>query len=271
MPKHDPWLSVVYITMRPGGYDMLGSALGRQTFRDFELICVDDWEPRILSLATESLVKAGVPDVRVVRSKPKGFPELPYGPTNAWNTGFILARGDVVLMCTDLLWLESDFLERLWRHRYKLAANQMVVMPGQFWEKEDARDMDGQLQLWDRWWSGHPTDNGCQSLWMWIPEGFELACTAFPIKLLESINGLPEWTDGYGNQPQESLIEAVLKADGIWIVDRDNFAHFINHRAWKPSDLWHLPKRPDVALVPADTPNPFSLRLRRIAERTVVR
>jgi len=34
--------SIVFVTKRPGGYDVLLEALARQTRKDYELICVDE-------------------------------------------------------------------------------------------------------------------------------------------------------------------------------------------------------------------------------------
>ena len=38
-------LSFIYITYRPGGYDILADSLVNQTYKDYEVIIVDDFQP----------------------------------------------------------------------------------------------------------------------------------------------------------------------------------------------------------------------------------
>lgn len=41
-----PTHSIIFVTKRPGGYDVLFEAFARQTSKDYELICVDELAPR---------------------------------------------------------------------------------------------------------------------------------------------------------------------------------------------------------------------------------
>jgi hypothetical protein len=41
-PGPEPKLTVVFVTKRPGGYDVLLNSLKAQTSRDYELVCVDE-------------------------------------------------------------------------------------------------------------------------------------------------------------------------------------------------------------------------------------
>jgi hypothetical protein len=85
----DPMISIILVTNRPGGLDVLRVGLDRQTYRDFELIHVDCLG-RDLSTAT-----------------------VPFGSyMAALNKGVELSKGDVLLFITDYTYLGHNCLER---------------------------------------------------------------------------------------------------------------------------------------------------------------
>lgn len=117
-----PTLSIIYITMRPGGYDVLFESLAQQTSTDFELICIDDagvldqttgirGPPARRAAAVAYARRLGLPLVALVPSKKK-VRGLRFGQCNAINSGLALASGSFITVVQDNVWLLPNFVER---------------------------------------------------------------------------------------------------------------------------------------------------------------
>ena len=78
-----PLHSIVFVTKRPGGYDVLLEGLARQTSRNYELICVDELADHRAHAVKEMASRLNVNLVAVTRSKPKTHPETRFGIANA--------------------------------------------------------------------------------------------------------------------------------------------------------------------------------------------
>jgi len=228
-------VSLVFITYRPGGIDILADSLQNQTFKDYELNRRDK--------VKRYLKRKGIPVSYVGPSKPKCFPDVSFNALNATNTGFLLSTKEIVVKFDDYQWFPPDWLEKIARHSKLFEENYCVVLPGQMWENSRPRNDKGLISVWKRHWKGSPEENGCSKSFTWVPEGFELACTAFPWKLLAAMNGVPECLDAFAAHPLEPLLKRFNTAGGKVYVDRENFMHIIDHRQWQPAELWHQAKR----------------------------
>ena len=102
-------ISLIYWTYRMGGFDLLVEGLKHQTFKDWELIVVDDCPGRNM---TKYLEDAGMPLAYCGPAKKKQYPDTPHGQCNAINTGLLHASGDTILSVTDYEWLPSDALAK---------------------------------------------------------------------------------------------------------------------------------------------------------------
>lgn len=234
--------SIVYITYRPGGFDILADSLENQTFKGYELIVVDDY-PERKDKVRQYLEGKGIPVAYVGPSKPKCFPELPFNVANAINTGFLLSTKEVVIVLQDYQWLPPDCLEKFARHGAMFKENYCVVLPGQFWEDSRPRNNEGLISIWSKGWKGIPEDNGCRKSFVWVPEGWEFACIACPWNVVAAMNGLPECFDAFAAYPLKPEENRFESGGGKPYVDKDNFIQMINHREWLPSELWHQAKR----------------------------
>ena len=110
-------LSIIYITYRPGGMDVLCNSLKRQTYKDYELIVVDDYPNRDLK---EYFDGNGIPITYYGPSKEKHYKDTPFGQVNAFNTGILKATGeknkDLVLYEGDVL--DSNLVKRVFQEIY---------------------------------------------------------------------------------------------------------------------------------------------------------
>lgn len=117
-------VSVIMPVFRPGGLDITFASLRDQTCRDFELILVDlRYEKRhkeVMDLAQES----GVPTVHVPEHRRNGKWAV---VASAWNTGFMLSQGEIVLMLPDYAYAPPDWIEKHLRHHD--GGSKMVLSP----------------------------------------------------------------------------------------------------------------------------------------------
>jgi hypothetical protein len=90
-------ISIIVVTNRPGGFDVLASGLNAQSYRDFEVIVID----------CLALLRGIVP------TKDSMCTWAPFGGyMAALNKGVSLTRGDVLLFITDYTYLGHNCLER---------------------------------------------------------------------------------------------------------------------------------------------------------------
>ena len=106
-------ISIIYVTKRPGGYDILFNCLREQTYQNYELIIVDDVlderKEKLLSYAKEKGIKLKI----ATKSKRKTFEDTKFGIANALNTGYILSKGKYVLTIMDYAWMPKTLLESI--------------------------------------------------------------------------------------------------------------------------------------------------------------
>lgn len=142
-----PKFSIVVPTMRIGGVDVLFHGLQKQTFRDFELVLVDDLKGWRSSLYKDEGIWAyhsyefrksdGCPfDMLHVEPFGNDFPRAHY--CRSMNTGLRVARGEIVVLLVDYTWLPPTFLEEHARlhaehpERVVLAQHRTVFPPAVF-------------------------------------------------------------------------------------------------------------------------------------------
>jgi glycosyltransferase involved in cell wall biosynthesis len=103
-------ISIVFTTIRLGGMDVLFNSLATQTFRDFDVVIVDEWhdvraEPLRDKLRGESLDVLHIPPIRN-----ETFSNSAHG----FNSGLCRASGELIIFLADNVWLYPDFLRDHW-------------------------------------------------------------------------------------------------------------------------------------------------------------
>lgn len=235
--------SIVYTTYRPGSFDVLADSLQHQTFKDYELIVIDDFEVDRREVVRKYLESRGIVVSYVGPSKPKCFPELAANIMNAVNTGLLLSNGDTIVLLQDYIWLPPPFLQKIVDRRKTLGDKHCIVIPAHMWEDPRQRNNDGIISIWEQEWKGSPQANGCTVTFSWVPERWETACIAIPWSVVAAMNGFPECLDAYMAHPMEPVDKRFSLAGATPLTDTDNFMEMVNHREWLPHELWHQPKR----------------------------
>lgn len=240
-----PKFSVIYLTYRPGGYDMLADGLAHQTCQDYELICVDervDLHDARRKYLLDHNVKVGA----ISQAKKKCFPETAFNLINAYNTGVLLSRGEYIIIMNDFTWLPSDALARFADTYTDLDPYITVISGSADYSLTERRPRLGYINdpitVWDKPWYGNPEANGYAHGDIWTGDPMELFYTCFPYSLLVRMNGFPECYDNHKANQVVPTYEKILHAEGKVTNDRENLCFMIHCREWG-GGLWHQSKK----------------------------
>ncbi len=254
-------LSLVYLTLRPGGIDLLTESMTRQTFRDFELIVVDDCMERPLPDVKSCLRWKGPIEMplTVIRSKPKTHPTTRQGLCNAMNTALLYVQGEYVAFLHDYTILPPDALGRMVAVMEVCPRTLIHGIAQQF--NAPKPDGDGITT-----WKTRPEFTHEN---MWIPEVFELFWFGGPTEFFEDINGFDERSDHCGEWIYECLVTQAKHLGYKLIVDHGNPIGMIDHRQWDggAEGQWrifgHVTSQPEKPQWSIPSSNPFDLKMLR--------
>jgi glycosyltransferase involved in cell wall biosynthesis len=103
-------ITVVYMTYRPGGMDLLSHALANQDYKNYELIVIDDYPGRNLRGYLE---EKGIPVTYYGPMKEKVLKDTTYSQANVLNTALLYATGDILVVYNDYSWIPPESLESI--------------------------------------------------------------------------------------------------------------------------------------------------------------
>jgi glycosyltransferase involved in cell wall biosynthesis len=212
-----PLISVITPTRRYGPvYEILFSGLKRQTFKDWELILVDD-VPEDRSRLAGELAERSRLSLKWTRSKPNRWKSNRL-IANARNTGLIHAEGEVVVFIDDYTWVPPGFLEahyKLWeREGYSLIGSVTAVkytpnppedlstLPVYTYDERTKKAFKGDEYI-KALQSGFPTPGAIDTRrllgyteWRDCPPGwFYCSNTSAPLQKIIEVNGFDEEMD----------------------------------------------------------------------------
>jgi glycosyltransferase involved in cell wall biosynthesis len=275
-------ISLVYVSCRPGGIDILVDALKRQTCKDWELIVIDDYPGRNCNDMELYIRRQGIPITCYDRSKKKCYEDTPFPFSNIFNSGALMAKGDVVVILNDYQWLQPGALDR-WDEVYKERRDLLVTGCGMEFsyygnfvsdrELAEISVFDPPVVDFDRD-SRFYRSNATSPDGLFIPghdlcartgktvhfEGFdprlsrgmelpyELFYAGMPIEFLEKVNGFDERADySFEFTHRGFMQQAVMNGYGF-MVDTSNVCFSVHHRMWNmwnvegKDDMWHALK-----------------------------
>ncbi len=113
-------ISVVVPTMRCGGLDVTLDGLGKQGFRDFELVLVDKVWDRRHEDVERTAKKMGVENLQHVAPR-KILDRIsePFSFCSYANTGLLYAHGELACFMADYTWVPPNWLDWYWRFHQK--------------------------------------------------------------------------------------------------------------------------------------------------------
>jgi len=263
--------------------------LKNQTYSNYELIIVDDYEPRYETTdVPDYMEEKGVNLAWYGASKKKYYPDTYFGQVNALNTGLLQASGDIVVIVEDYMWIPPTSLEQ-WNQVYnRVGLGFFITAVGVEWTYKPPENL-GNITTWDEEFMESDFSK-CTVTRLWMPglyrgifqwgDEWDWHYSAFPMEAIEKMNGIDERFDHHNLFPS-MFFPLQVKMNGYhFYPDADNIVYVIDHRSWHFgwSELWHI-KRPSAktekVLLPFDkvfqrSPNGFDLateRRKNIARR----
>ncbi len=265
-------LSIVYITKRPGSYDVLFNSILQQNYPlDYELICIDDALPLAKGRAEAVIDYANKKGVRLKAlraGKAKTSPDARFGYCNALNTGVLESTGDVILFLQDYCWLTKDVF-RIINDLYQNPINRKVLLGfrERFFvcppDKIDAVKFNDHrsLSIFTEELVRAPEDLGWPAKGLINPPDvdelaqdlkkhgayknpyvtfnfWECFCGAIPRALLVKLNGFDEALD-HGDDCNETNVtdRASLLGYSI-VVHAEVYVQQIAHQEWVENNVW---------------------------------
>lgn len=231
-----PELSVVYLTYRPGGIDLLGqSLLGCQG--DWELIVVDDYAGRVeRGVATRYLKEdCGLPLAWHGISKQSHY--ITRGKlANAMNTGAMRASGSTVVFLHDYTMppksMVSDWLTSVAKHGPKMLIHGVAIE-----HSAPKPESPEDVVTWQTMPARIP-------IRPWVPYSFELFYVGIPMSFLRAINGVDERGDHSGPTIMTALTNQSRLLGYDFTVDQSLILKMVDHRQWEESAdsdaLWKI-------------------------------
>mgnify|MGYP001616049474 CR=1 FL=1 len=239
-----PKISVVQVTNRYGGFDVIYNTLKRQTFKDWELIYYDTICDKRRD-AVQAYCK-GDPRVKHYQQPPKD-PKAKTWLAHAENGAIKHATGDLVVFLQDFIYIQADALEKYWL-QYQTNPKFLVTGVGHQYGspgKADIADLNGLTTLFSTPFRGLPigvvwqdprmrTDLG--SFYPCQPADIEFNFCAVPRQALLDVGGCDEEYDYIGFAFDNcSVAERAFILGYQPYIDQSNESFSINSDAWSKS------------------------------------
>lgn len=245
-------ISVMNLTNRPGGIDVLWANMKRQTEQDFELVIVDGlWRER------EKEVKEYINDPRLVYIRQNDKPEGALtNLAHADNQGFRACKGELIVCLQDYHWISPEGLSKFWYH-YKRLGDCLVGGIGDQYRLPDASsivDPNGKITVFDKPFTRRPEvvsyhdphrRSEFGSFYECYPPDWELNWCMIPRKVIYELGGMDEQYDFEGFAYDNANI--ALRADMLGYktyLDQTNECMGFDHDGWWPNPLKQQRKSP---------------------------
>lgn len=233
-------ISILNITVRWGGLDILRASLERQTFKDFELVIVDGlWENR------EPQVKNYFKDYNLIYIRSSKKRESAYSNlAHADNEGFRNCSGELIVCIQDFIWAPPFLLYKFWE-AYEAYGNILVGAVGHQYckpGKEDIKNPKGKITIFKEDFNERPENPCWQDPRMRLDQGtfyetapvnWELSCSSIPKKVIYELGGMDEEYDFQGFAYDNVNIAQRAEFLGYkTCLDQTNEYRALNHDNW---------------------------------------
>ena len=233
-----PFLSLIYLTYRPGGIDLLAESLQGQDSSLYELLIVDDFPGRPeRTVVREYAKEKNIPLAWHGPSKLKSRPETPCGLLNAMNTGAMYARADRIVFVHDFCYLRNNAIQQWGRSFLENGTKAVISGVARRQTALPPARMDD-ISIWE------PGKLALANVYErleenWIPEVFENFYCGMHVNFLEECNGFDERADGDFAWMPWSIIDQIHLHRYRPVVDRELELIMVDHRQWQGGQQWH--------------------------------
>ena len=200
-------ISVITPTVRPEMLGVIAKCLSRQDI-EFEWLVLAPGKMKV----EMDKVCSKYPFYNFV-AEPDKKPDDYYALCKAWNKGFALAKGELVVSIQDGIWFDADMLERFYSH-YKANPKGLVTAIGHHYDKVD--DFGKPINLV---WSDPRSRLDLGSFYEVPPSEMEMAVCSTPKQALIDCGGIDEEYDKGA---------AVGEKEMCWRLDKLGYKFFID-------------------------------------------
>lgn len=236
-------ISVVNLTNRFGGMDILKASLQRQIFKDFEIIIVDGlWEhrePQVKKYFKEFDLKY----LRQSKKREGAYSNL----AHADNEGFGACNDELIVWVQDYIWLPPFALHKFWE-AYKTYGDILVGAVGHQYSKpgkNEIKNPRGKITVFEKEFTERP-ENRCWNdprmrmdqgtFYETAPVNWEMSCGSIPRKVIYELGGMDEEYDFHGFAYDNVNIAQRAEFLGYkTYLDQTNEYRAIDHDSWNMS------------------------------------
>lgn len=236
-----PKITVLNITARYGGLDILKGDLDRQAFKDFELVIVDGlWKER------ENDVKKYFHDYPLTYVRQSSKREGAYSNlAHADNEGFKVCKGDLIVCLQDYIWISPIGLLKFWEG-YKAGGDILISGVGDQYTPPEVTNPKGLVSVFEKDYTETPAkkcwfdprkrmDQG--TFYETAPVNWELNYCAIPRKVIYELGGMDEEYDFHGFAYDNVNIAQRAEFLGYkTYLDQTNDCRAIEHDSWYISE-----------------------------------
>lgn len=239
-------ISVLYISNRYGGLDILKANLARQSLQDFQLVFVDG-----LYHERRAEVRKFFNGYRIDHIDQTILPMEGYVSrlARADNLGFKNCEGDLIVCLQDYIYIPYDALEKFAYLNELEDGNALITGVGHQYKSptaDDIKDSKGLISVFEhnytkqpenKFWQD-PRDNGFKGVRPAEPVEWELNWAAISRKAIFDLGGMDEEYDKKGFAWDNTNIAERAKILGYKILlDGSNECFGFDHDGWWPNPL----------------------------------
>lgn len=238
-------ISILNITNRYGGFDILKASLDRQAFTDFDLCIVDGLWKRREQDVRDYFKKYQLTYIRQSEKREGAYSNL----AHADNEGFRACTGELIVCIQDYIWLAPFALHKFWEGHNGYGGKILISGVGHQYGKPGKDDVikpEGKLTVFKEPFTERPEhqvwsdprkrlDQG--TFYETAPVNWELNYCSIPRKVIYELGGMDEEYDMHGFAYDNVNIAQRAEMLGYkTFLDQTNECRAIEHDSWYISE-----------------------------------
>ena len=241
-----PSISIIYISNRYGGLDILRGNLRRQSMQDYELVFVDGLYPERKDEVAEFFKGINVKHIDQTQLTMDGYLSR---LARADNLAFKNCDGELIVCLQDYIFIPHDAIEKFWflhketdgkalltgvGHQYSYpTVNEITNPKGLFYVFDKPSTKKPENKFWQ-----DPRENGFKGVRPAEPVEWELNWASISKEVIYDLGGMDEEYDKKGFAWDNTNIAERAKILGYKILlDGSNECFGFDHDGWWPNPL----------------------------------